>query len=471
MIQQQVYLLNTFLMFLDAGCVIAAGYSAFFTKKVLSEWLWNMDGMVFISSILIVMVMNNFVMERVGLYSERRQPTMLALNSKIAQSVFIDFTILISVVFVMGWADGYSRAFMTLFALYTVLFIALERTIINLYYKKNTGKKFHARKILVTGDSKRSETVIRMLKEHVSLGHDILGFLPVEKGQEDVPSCPNMPGTIKNLPEILKKNPVDDVIFSLGPTRAVNLNTYIRICEKMGITAKILPAMWEAQGRKVSVERYLDIPFLTVNSTSLNISGMMYKRILDIAGSLLGIVILGLIYPFVAVALKRESPAPVLFKQKRKGQHGRVFEIYKFRTMVPDAEQQKKELMAQNEMNGAMFKLSTDPRTTPVGRWLRKTSIDEIPQFINVLKGEMSLVGTRPPTLDEVENYQLDHFKRISMKPGITGLWQVSGRNKITDFEQIVALDNKYIDEWCFLNDIKILFKTLYVVLKRKGAM
>ncbi len=470
MIQQQAFLLNTVLMFIDAYCVIAAGYAAFFTKKVLSEWLWNMDGMLFVVSILIVLVVNNYVMERVGLYSERRQSTMMALYGKIVQSVFIDFTVLFSVIFLMKW-DSFSRAFLILFASYTVLFVAVERTIVLFYCRQNTGKKFHARKILITGDSKRSETVISMFKEHVSLGHDIVGFLPIEEGQEAVPSCPNIPGTIANLPELLKKNPVDDVIFTLGPTRAVNMNTYIEVCEKMGITAKILPAMWETQGRRISVERYLNIPFLAVNSISLNVSGMMYKRILDIAGSLVGIVILGVIYPFVAIALKRESRAPVLFKQKRKGQHGRVFEVYKFRTMVPDAEQQKKELMAVNEMKGAMFKLEHDPRITPVGKWLRKTSIDEIPQFINVLKGEMSLVGTRPPTLDEVEEYQLDHFKRIAMKPGITGLWQVSGRNRITDFEQIVALDCRYIEEWSFFNDIKILFKTLYVVLKRKGAM
>jgi lipopolysaccharide/colanic/teichoic acid biosynthesis glycosyltransferase len=153
------------------------------------------------------------------------------------------------------------------------------------------------------------------------------------------------------------------------------------------------------------------------------------------------------------------------------GQHGRIFELIKFRTMCADAETKKAELMKDNQMNGAIFKVENDPRITRVGRFLRNTSLDEFPQFINVLKGEMSLVGTRPPTLEEVEKYRPEHLKRISAKPGITGMWQVSGRNKITDFDQIVELDCQYLDHWRFSEDLKIIFKTIFVVLQRKGAI
>ena len=160
-----------------------------------------------------------------------------------------------------------------------------------------------------------------------------------------------------------------------------------------------------------------------------------------------------------------------LYKQKRMGQHGRTFNLYKFRTMYQDADKRRQDLVANNVMNGAMFKMKDDPRITKVGRWLRKTSIDEIPQFLNVLTGEMSLVGTRPPMIEEVEEYKLEHLKRISNKPGITGLWQVSGRNIITDFDEIVDLDCKYSDNWRFSDDLKILLKTVVVVLQRKGAI
>jgi lipopolysaccharide/colanic/teichoic acid biosynthesis glycosyltransferase len=197
----------------------------------------------------------------------------------------------------------------------------------------------------------------------------------------------------------------------------------------------------------------------------------LYKRLLDFVGGVVGTMIFLAMYPIVALAIKIDTPGPVIFKQKRVGKHGRVFLLFKFRTMYLDAEERLKELTGKNEMNGYMFKLADDPRITRVGRFLRKTSIDEIPQFLNVLRGEMSLVGTRPPTLDEVEKYQPKHLKRIASKPGMTGLWQVSGRNKINDFERVVDLDCKYLDNWRFSNDLRILVQTVFVVFKRKGAM
>ena len=172
----------------------------------------------------------------------------------------------------------------------------------------------------------------------------------------------------------------------------------------------------------------------------------------------------------VAIPLKLESPGPLFFKQKRVGRNGRYFYIHKLRSMYVDAEARKKELMAQNEMNGLMFKMEDDPRVTKVGKFIRRTSIDELPQFFDVLRGDMSLVGTRPPTVDEYKQYESHHKRRLSMKPGITGLWQVSGRSDIEDFEEVVKLDVAYIDNWSLWGDVKILFKTIYVVFAGKGA-
>jgi lipopolysaccharide/colanic/teichoic acid biosynthesis glycosyltransferase len=191
---------------------------------------------------------------------------------------------------------------------------------------------------------------------------------------------------------------------------------------------------------------------------------------LDIAGSLVGTAVLAIMYPFIALAIKLDSPGPVLFRQDRVGLNGRIFKVYKFRSMYMDAEQRKAELMKANEMQGPMFKMKNDPRVTLVGEFLRKTSLDEFPQFLNVLKGEMSLVGTRPPTVEEVKQYKLEQYKRISAKCGITGLWQVSGRNKIDDFAEVVRLDCHYVENWCFSTDIQILLKTVWVVLARRGA-
>lgn len=211
----------------------------------------------------------------------------------------------------------------------------------------------------------------------------------------------------------------------------------------------------------------------TVLTTSMHIASppeMLVKRLMDIVGSIVGLMAAAIAFVIFAPVIKRQSPGPVLFSQERVGKNGRIFRIYKFRSMYMDAEERKKGLMGENEMEGLMFKMTDDPRIFPIGRFLRKYSIDELPQFWNILKGEMSLVGTRPPTVDEVEHYQLHHRARLGIKPGLTGMWQVSGRNDITDFEEVVALDTQYISEWSLNLDLKILFRTIQVVLSGEGS-
>ena len=197
---------------------------------------------------------------------------------------------------------------------------------------------------------------------------------------------------------------------------------------------------------------------------------VLIKRMIDICGALVGMVITLIAGVILAPFLLLESPGPLIFKQKRVGVNGRIFDFYKFRSMYKDAEARKKDLMAQNEMEGPMFKVENDPRVTKVGAFIRKTSIDELPQFWNVLKGDMSLVGTRPPTVDEYQQYSYYQKRRISFRPGITGLWQISGRSDIKDFDEVVKLDLEYIDNWSLLLDFKIMFKTILVVFRGSGA-
>ena len=198
---------------------------------------------------------------------------------------------------------------------------------------------------------------------------------------------------------------------------------------------------------------------------------LFLKRAMDIAGGLVGCIITLIATIFVAPVILIQSPGPVFFSQTRVGKNGRKFKIYKFRSMYTDAEERKKELMVQNKMNGLMFKMDNDPRIFPFGNFIRKTSIDELPQFWNVLKGDMSLVGTRPPTVDEYEQYEYHHHVRLASKPGLTGLWQVSGRSDITDFEEVVALDTRYITEWSLGLDVKIIFRTIQVVFTGQGSI
>lgn len=214
-----------------------------------------------------------------------------------------------------------------------------------------------------------------------------------------------------------------------------------------------------------------DMTFVTTAYTIVKFRSLVLKRLMDIVIALIGLVLTGIVALIIAPIVKKQSPGPLIFKQKRVGKNGKVFDIYKFRSMYTDAEERKKELLAQNDLDtDLMFKMEDDPRIFPFGHKLRDWSLDELPQFINVLKGEMSVVGTRPPTLDEYHHYELHHFKRLTIKPGITGLWQVSGRSDITDFEEVVALDMKYIQNWSISEDIKIIAKTFKVILMREGS-
>ena len=250
---------------------------------------------------------------------------------------------------------------------------------------------------------------------------------------------------------------------------------------EMGITLHVKIAdVNEMQGKNQTVERMGNYTVVTTCINMASAGQLVLKRIMDICGGLAGCILTGIIFLFVAPAIYIKSPGPIFFSQYRVGKNGRKFKIYKFRSMYMDAEERKKELMKQNRVSdGLMFKMENDPRVIGsekgpgkgIGNFIRKTSLDEFPQFFNVLKGDMSLVGTRPPTVDEWEKYELHHRARLAIKPGLTGMWQVSGRSEITDFEEVVKLDTKYISEWSFMLDIRILFKTVLIVLGQKGSM
>ena len=241
--------------------------------------------------------------------------------------------------------------------------------------------------------------------------------------------------------------------------------------ENMGITVHLnIEVLENFDGFDKTVTMLGDIPVITFANTFFDYNKLIIKRAMDIIGAIAGLALTGIITIFLAPPLLLESKGPLFFKQRRVGKNGRYFDMYKFRSMYSDAEERKQELMSKNEMNGLMFKITDDPRITNVGKFIRKTSIDEMPQFWNVLKGEMSLVGTRPPTVDEFKKYEGYHKRRLSTKPGITGMWQVSGRNDIEDFEEVVKLDLEYIDNWCLALDIKIILKTIGIVFARKGA-
>lgn len=279
----------------------------------------------------------------------------------------------------------------------------------------------------------------------------------------------------------VRRDSLDEVYFDVPYDSGQSLLPYLKELESMGLdihfNVPLLEQLYSdeapravARRRPTNLERHAGSYMVSLSSTHHDLRDMVLKRAMDIVGSIVGLVISVPIIALVAVPLKLESPGPLFFKQKRVGLNGRFFYIYKLRSMYMDAEERKKELMAKNEMNGLMFKMTDDPRITKVGKFIRKTSIDELPQFYNVLLGDMSLVGTRPPTVDEYQQYESHHKRRLSMKPGITGMWQVSGRSNIEEFEDVVRMDVEYIDNWSLTLDIKILLKTVWVVFAGRGA-
>lgn len=240
--------------------------------------------------------------------------------------------------------------------------------------------------------------------------------------------------------------------------------------EEMGVTTHYNLELPDVGKAVTEVGDFLDYTVISYSMFRSSYKRLFIKRIIDILGGLVGLIFTGIITVFLGPAIKLDSPGPIFFSQVRIGKNGRRFKIYKFRSMYIDAEERKKELEAQNEMNGLMFKMENDPRVTKVGKFIRKTSLDEFPQFLNVLKGDMSLVGTRPPTENEFKQYNEHYRRRLSMTPGLTGLWQISGRSDIEDFDEVVKLDLRYIDNWSLTEDFKILLKTVGVVLFGKGA-
>lgn len=279
----------------------------------------------------------------------------------------------------------------------------------------------------------------------------------------------------------IRRAALDEIYVDIPMDSGESFIPYLEEMQSMGLTVHFRLKMLdriekiccnETSAARMSRElgRCAGGNIVTMGTIELELRDMILKRIMDILGGLVGCIISIPIIAIVAIPLKLESPGPLIFKQKRVGLNGRYFYIHKLRSMYMDAEARKKELMSRNEMNGLMFKMEDDPRITKVGRFIRRTSIDELPQFFDVLLGNMSLVGTRPPTVDEYKQYESHHKRRLSMKPGITGLWQISGRSNIENFEEVVKLDVQYIDHWSLWGDVKILFKTVAVVFAGRGA-
>ena len=367
--------------------------------------------------------------------------------------------------------EAYSRLAFVYFILLDclmmfILHLAWKRALPSLYWRMGL-----ARKVLLIADRENAPDLVENIRNMGGFGVDLAGIVLMDDSYENNVNGTRVIAKGEELIQFCQNASLDEVYISLGNSEEEKKLQIMNTLSEMGIIVHYRIPVPELTGAKQKVLSQTGSSYnVTYASRLVPVGQLLVKRAMDICGALVGCVILAIVTIIFGPLIKMESSGPIFFAQKRVGKNGRVFKMYKFRSMYADAEERKKELMAQNEMSGFMFKMENDPRITKIGGFMRKTSLDEFPQFINILKGDMSLVGTRPPTLDEFSQYSPYHKKRLSFRPGLTGMWQVSGRSDITDFEEIVRLDVEYIEDWSVGLDIKILLKTVLTVFMGSGA-
>jgi exopolysaccharide biosynthesis polyprenyl glycosylphosphotransferase len=402
-----------------------------------------------------------------GLYNGVLKAELSELVYALMRAVVVGALIITTAIFA---ADDnlFSRLLFGIFIIVNFVLLLAEKIILRNIWAR-AQKNVKDRQVVLVSNPEGVFKFTNLVSKDEDIRLKILGYFSINRDQSYVDGISCL-GSLKNFNHFLIQKTVDEVIFVLPKDYISDMEEYIVTCEELGITVRMLLDLYDLKISKTQISYMGNIPMLIFHTVSLNEDQQFIKRLIDIFVSLIGLFITGILYIILGPIIKLQSPGPVLYSQPRVGRNGRIFKCYKFRSMYADADERKKELEHLNKMKGAIFKIENDPRITPIGKIIRKYSLDEFPQFWNVLKGEMSLVGTRPPTVDEVKQYENRHWRRLSIKPGITGLWQVSGRNNIEDFDEIVALDVKYIDNWSIWLDLKIIAKTVVAVFKKTGV-
>ncbi|PWJ51553.1 sugar transferase [Faecalicatena contorta] len=454
-------------MILDILCLEGAFLISYIIRNGslengLSTHYQYMIWAIIVANILAVFFMNSYE-------DIIRRGYMVEIKRTLSHCGFVTLGL---IVWMFSFKESSSYSRLVVLGMYPVsVFIVL---VVRLFWKRVIrmrirGKKKMRRVLIISTEGRIEDTIEGLLQPYrdYQLNACIL-YDTSDKVGTEIKYVPVVADK-EHMIQYIQDNIIDEVFIDL-PEYEKQAERLMGVFVGMGLIAHVNLARFTPSAENKMIQRFAGFMVLSSGMKFATPRQLFCKRFLDICGALVGLAATGIAFLIFAPIIKKQSPGPVFFSQERVGRNGRHFKIYKFRTMYPDAEERKKELMAQNKMNGLMFKMDNDPRIIPIGHFLRKSSIDEFPQFWNVLKGDMSLVGTRPPTVDEYEQYELRHRKRLAMRPGLTGMWQVSGRSNIVDFEEVVTLDAKYIAEWTLGLDLKIIGRTVLIVLGQEGA-
>lgn len=380
--------------------------------------------------------------------------------------------ILTGMMFLFQQGDVYSRVFFLLFFVINIMITYTVRQYFKIICMAAFKNSQSNTKIMIITTFTQAKDVLERVKRGNDWDYEITYFTIIDRHMigKKIGGI-EVKADFSDMFDVAKQEVIDEVFIHIPNTWLdLELEETVLEFQNMGITVNLSINTFGLKINEKIVRKMNGYHVLTFSSKLFDETQLQLKRLIDILGGLIGCILTIVLTLFIAPAIMIESPGPVFFSQTRIGRNGRRFRIYKFRSMYPDAEERLAELAANNEMSGYMFKMKDDPRITKVGRLLRKTSLDEFPQFYNVLKGDMSLVGTRPPTESEFLLYEGRHKRRLALKSGVTGMWQVNGRSDINDFEDVVKMDLDYIDNWSLLMDFKILLKTVMVVLFGRGA-
>lgn len=471
MYQKRKSVENLMILLIDICCIcVSIGiafwlrYKTFYGDASSGDQLWQVALIAMLYGLVSILSESNNHFFRRGYFEE----IAAVIRSQVIFSVLWVLTL-----FLIHRSGDLSRLVYGYFIITNIIFTYVGRLVFKQFMTKIFKKSKYSNRMLLVATSDMIEEVIENLVGYNEWNRILIGIVLTDQCKTGEAVCGLPVVADRNtLLDFIVRHDVDEVfIINSDNMRDPKLEEWVAEIESMGVSVDVnIDIFGITSGGKKSLNRVGKYAVVTFARNLFSTRQIVAKRVLDLIGSIVGMVLLGIATIFVAPAIKLDSPGPVFFGQTRIGKNGRKFTFYKFRSMYQDAEERKKELMKKNEIKGLMFKLEDDPRITKVGKFIRKTSIDELPQFWNVLRGDMSLVGTRPPTVDEFEHYEAKHKCRLSMTPGLTGLWQISGRSDIKDFDEVVKLDMQYIDNWSILEDIKILVMTVWVVLTGKGS-
>jgi len=408
----------------------------------------------------VLMIFSPLVLEARGFYSRPMLSSRRVKYLQLAKGcLMVALGLIVALYFSKMLVFTVARWIPLWFGVISFCMIVTREEVMNAIFRRNMKQANAKRHFVLVGTGDETRRMRQEIKERPEENIEIIAELSLSET------------TIDQLVQLLHERSVNGVILSAKHTYFEQVEQAVRACELEGVEAWLLADFFKTQISRTSFDDFYGQPVMVFRTTPETGWQSTLKRPLDIAVSALVLVLLSWMYLLIAVLIKATSKGPVLFRQQRSGLNGRPFTIYKFRTMSVDAEERKQELASRNEMRGPVFKVTNDPRVTPIGKILRRYSIDEFPQFFNVLRGEMSLVGPRPLPVDEVKRFDdFSHRRRLSVKPGLTCLWQISGRNNVVDFKDWVRLDLEYIDNWSLWLDVKILFQTVPAVLAGVGA-